>query len=443
MSLPTWTAEQVAALAPDAASAKAGQGLAGARKWVSLGRDERALWGEAQGSGAKPYQVIVDAAEPAFKCSCPSRKFPCKHALGLLFLYAAEPSLVGEGAAPEWAGEWLAMRGSRAEKKAARPAEAAPVDAAAQAKRAAQREARVQAGLDELGQWLHDLVRQGLAGVQGKPRAFWDGVAARLVDAQAPGAARWVRELAAIPGTQDWPGRLLERVARLHLLVEAARRLDALPEDAAADVRAAIGWSARQEEILAGPGVSDRWVVLGQRPATEEKVRVQRTWLRGEGSGRTALILAFAAGAQPMEPGPAPGTRIDAELAFYPGAHPVRALVRARTGAPEPVSELPGHASLADALDEWGAALARNPWTEQLALPLRRVVPVREGGRWALRDEDGAALPLSPLAAEAGWTLLAAGGGRPLDVACEWDGEALLPIGAAAEGRFLLPGIAA
>lgn len=440
MSLPAYTAEQVAALAPDAASAKAGQGLAGARKWVSLGRDERALWGEAQGSGAKPYQVIVDAAEPAFRCTCPSRKFPCKHALGLLFLYAAQPSLVGEAAAPDWVAEWLAGRESRAEKKAARPAEAAPVDAAAQAKRAAQREARVQVGLDELAQWLHDLVRQGLAGVQGKPRAFWDGVAARLVDAQAPGAARWVRDLAAIPGTADWPGRLLEHVARLHLLVEAARRLDALPEDVAADVRAAIGWSARQEEILAGPGVRDRWVVLGQRAGTEEKVRVQRTWLRGEGSGRTALILAFAAGAQPLEPGPTPGTRVDAELAFYPGAHPVRALVRERAGTPESVSELPGHATLADALGEWGAALARNPWTEQLALPLRRVVPVREGGRWMLRDEEGAALPLSPLAAEAGWMLLAAGGGRPLDVACEWDGTTLLPIGAVAEGRFLVPG---
>jgi hypothetical protein len=67
MSLPAWTADQVHAMAPDPASAKAGQGLAGPRKCVTLGRDARALWGECQGSGSRPYQVIVDAAEPAFR----------------------------------------------------------------------------------------------------------------------------------------------------------------------------------------------------------------------------------------------------------------------------------------------------------------------------------------------------------------------------------------
>jgi len=46
-------------------------------------------------------------SEPAFKCSCPSRKFPCKHGLGLLLLYAsdqaafnvAEPARVGHSMA--------------------------------------------------------------------------------------------------------------------------------------------------------------------------------------------------------------------------------------------------------------------------------------------------------------------------------------------------------
>ncbi len=436
MSLPRWTHDQVAALAPDPASLKAGQGLAGPRKWGVLGRDARSLWGECQGSGSKPYQVAVDAAEPAFRCTCPSRKFPCKHALGLLFLYSADPAGVGEAEAPAWVAEWLAGRESRAEKRAVRPAAEATPDPAAQARRAAEREARTRAGLDDLEQWLHDLVRQGLAAAQGKPRTFWEGPAARLVDAQAPGAARWVRELAALPGTDDWPARLLERLARLHLLVEAFRRVDALSEDAAADVRAAVGWTARQEEVRAGPAVHDRWVVLGARTAEEDRLRVRRTWLRGEDTGRTALLLAFAAGGQPLEPGPAPGTRLAASLAFFPGAHPVRALVAERTGDPQPVAAIPGHASLHGALGDWAAALARNPWTEQLTLPLRGVVPVREGARWLLRDADGAGLPLAPAADDAAWTLLALGGDGPVDVACEWDGAALLPLAAVAEGRF-------
>src|SRR4051812_25883045 len=100
-----WTADRVTQLAPDAASAKAGQGLAAARHWVTLALDGDAVWGECKGSGAKPYQVRVDLDEPAFKCSCPSRKFPCKHALGLMLLVAAGG--VSAGAKPQWVEEWL------------------------------------------------------------------------------------------------------------------------------------------------------------------------------------------------------------------------------------------------------------------------------------------------------------------------------------------------
>jgi hypothetical protein len=69
-----WTAERVLSLAPDASSAKAGKELSSPRKWQNLGQSEAAAWGECQGSGAKPYQTQIDLSEPAFKCSCPSRK---------------------------------------------------------------------------------------------------------------------------------------------------------------------------------------------------------------------------------------------------------------------------------------------------------------------------------------------------------------------------------
>ena len=47
----SWTIERVLQLAPDPASAKAGQGLGSVRKWVTMGREEVVLWGECQGSG--------------------------------------------------------------------------------------------------------------------------------------------------------------------------------------------------------------------------------------------------------------------------------------------------------------------------------------------------------------------------------------------------------
>ncbi|TMC39224.1 MAG: SWIM zinc finger family protein, partial [Chloroflexi bacterium] len=111
----SWTPEQVLALAPDPSAAKAGRELGAERRWTNLGRSESALWGECKGSAAQPYRTSIDLGEPAFKCSCPSRKFPCKHGLGLFLIYAARPASLAEGKAPDWVEAWLADRQARAE----------------------------------------------------------------------------------------------------------------------------------------------------------------------------------------------------------------------------------------------------------------------------------------------------------------------------------------
>ena len=156
--------------------------------------------------------------------------------------------------------------------------------------------------------------------------------------------ARLVRGLAGVPASgEGWQDRLLERLARLHLLVEGYRRLETLPPGAQADLRAAVGWTVPQEEVLAGPGVRDRWSVLGQRVEEEDRIRAQRRWLRGESTGRFALALHFAHASQPLDAGLVPGTAFDAELAFFPGAVPLRALVKERHGPASPMGAMPGH----------------------------------------------------------------------------------------------------
>src|SRR5438876_1189186 len=86
--MPLWTADQVLGLAPDDAAASAGRKLAAPGGWTREGYSERCVWGLVQGSGKTPYQVAIDLQGPAFKCSCPSRKIPCKHVLGLLLRWA-------------------------------------------------------------------------------------------------------------------------------------------------------------------------------------------------------------------------------------------------------------------------------------------------------------------------------------------------------------------
>ena len=402
---------------------------------MTLGSTEDAAWGECQGSGKNPYQTQVALAEPAFKCSCPSRKFPCKHGLGLLLLLDKQPESFDQAEPPAWVSQWLGGRAQKAEQKASKP-EKAEADPAAQAKRAAGREAKVTAGLTEMDRWLRDLVRAGLADAPAKPYKFWDAQAARLVDAQAPGAARLVRALAgASTGEGGGADRLLERLGRLHLLAQGWQNIAALPDDTQADVRAALGFTVREEDVLAGPPVRDLWLVLGQSVEEEDRLRVQRTWLHGRETGRDALVLQFVHASQALETGLVPGSGLEADLTFYPSAYPLRALVAARHSAPTPLEDLPGSSSLRDMIGAYADALARLPWLERFPAALSGVTPQRDGVRWIVRDSDDVFLPLA-VSDEQGWRLLSLSGGHPLALFGTWDGDALSPLSAFTDGRF-------
>lgn len=428
-----WTPEQILGLAPDASAAKAGQGLAAARHWQTLGCDGRSVWGLCQGSGKNPYQTQIDMSEPAFKCSCPSRKFPCKHGLGLFLLLANQPQAFTENLTPAWVSEWLESRVRRAEQKAEKLQTVEnTVDETAQAKRAAARETKVAAGMRELELWLRDLVRNGLAVAQTQPPQFWERMSARLVDAQAPGLARLVREMggAAVSGGsgEGWQTRLLERAGRLHLLIEGYKRIHELPEDHQSDIRTAIGWTINQNDLMAQPGVRDCWQVLGSRVEQEERLRAQRTWLWGVSTNRPAMILQFAHGHQPLDASLVTGTKFDAELTFYPGAVAMRALVKERFSDVESAVSLTGYETITSAVAAYAAALARNPWMEQFPLLLTAVTPMRRNDVWELRDGDGHVLPIHPN--YDAWTILAMSGGHPLSLLGEWDGDQLVPLSA-------------
>src|SRR5262249_15199891 len=156
--------------------------------------------------------------------------------------------------------EWLSGRAKRAEAKAVRAAEpAAPPDAQAQARRVEKREGRIESGLAQLETWLADMVSQGLAAARAQSPQDWAQMAARLVDAQAPGLARRVRDLGdlAVSGA-DWQSDLLVGVARLQLLIDAYRGLDRLPAALAAEVRTIVGWSQPQDALLEREGVRDQ-----------------------------------------------------------------------------------------------------------------------------------------------------------------------------------------
>ena len=528
-----WSADSVLALAPDNSSRRAAAPLARPVPWDGAGAAGELVWGLCAGSGKTPYQVIVDLAGPAFKCSCPSRKFPCKHALGLLLLWSA--GVVPDRPEPaDYARTWHETRQAKAKPpsrtdrgdslasadSAAGPDEAAgsgsaggdpagsgdsdPAGSAGgdpassrgrqaddaeaarrgteAARRAAERSRRVADGLSDLREWLRDQVRTGLANTG--PGQL-DLMTARMVDAQAPGVAAGLRGLTrvaasgAVPfgavasrsvasrsvvsgsvasgalpsgassGIGDSRARLLSEYAMLHLLIRAHERLDQLPEGFAAVVRSRVGYTTGRDEVLGRPAVTGHWHVLAVRSLTDAAVPGRRIWLRGREAGRWAMLLTFAApsGAW-QDPATArlrPGTEIHADLHYYPGQPPLRALIGTRHGDPVPVGpperlgsdnaapdDTAADDTAADDIDvllaEWSAAIAADPWLTTWPALLRGipVPPRRAADRWQFATESGTALPLADR--ESLWTLLAISGGKAVTVAGEWHPDGLVAL---------------
>ena len=427
---PRWSTEQVHALAPDPSSLSAARKLATGGGWSQegCGGNPLSVWGLCKGSGSSPYQAVVDLSEPAYRCSCPSRKFPCKHTLALLLRWAA--GQVPEGAPPEFVQEWYAGRAERAQKRGERVAKAAeprtPEQERAAQRRAEKRADRMAEGVSEVRRWLDDQVRHGIAGLDQAGYRHFDQVAARLVDAQAPALASAVRRLGSIPASgAGWEERLLAELGLLRLLTAAYGKLDQLPPPLADTVAARIGQPITSEQVLAGPRVRDIWQVLGSRDEFEERLAARRVWLLGRESGRVAMVLSFAAPGQALSVDLVVGTEFEADLCFFPGSGQLRALVADKHTDPRRLTHPGPVTTVDDALSAIARALAEDPWLTRTLVLIRAVlIP---GKPWYVTGPDGAALPLTP-SAPAPWPMLATTQGAIAVLAAEWTPDGLIPL---------------
>lgn len=422
------------ALAPDEASRKAGKELANPGKWVTRCTGPQALWGECQGSGSKPWQTQVDLAGMAFKCSCPSRKFPCKHGVGLLLLYARNAASFAEAAPPAWVSEWLAKRTEKEEKKTEKKDK--PVDEAAQAKRLQAREQGVEDGLAELLLWIKDIVRNGLISIPEKDASFFSNMARRMVDAKASGLATLVK---AAGNTnfyaEGWQNGFTDLLVRMYLLITGFTHRAHLPAALQEDVRSWIGFTQSQEELKAQTGIADTWLVLGKQTTEEENLTIERNWLYGLQSRRSALVLQFSVMGQGFTYNLLPGVAIQAELVYYPSAQPLRAVIKQQTGTKQaaPPAALSGWQQVAAIETELHSTL---PLSSERPYLLQQLTPVQYHGRWWLADQQQYLMPVKP-----GFTglyqLLAVSGGLPLDMAVVGRENEFEPLGLWNNGQYI------
>ena len=420
------TEEQILSLAPDESSKKSGKDLANAGKWVTRGANEQALWGECQGSGSKPYQAQVDMANIAFKCSCPSRKFPCKHGLGLLLLYTREKNSFSTTDAPAWVVEWLSKRAEKQEKQSEKKEK--PVDEAAQARRQQARQSKVSDGVEELTAWLKDIIRNGIISVPEKGPAFFENMSRRLVDAQAPGLAALVRNLGDTNFyTEGWPSRFMDQVLRIYMIMEGYRNSALLPASLQQDIKTWIGFTQQQDELKEKAGVMDTWLVLGKQVVEVDTVTTEKFWLYGTHTNTYALLLQFIVRGQGSQFNLTPGMFAQAELVFFPSSLPQRALIK-RQIATNAVAQFTAVENWQKLAEMETALNTISPFRNESAFIISKLKPVRYNQQWWLQDADNNIMAIKNGYRNI-WKLLSLSGGVPMDMAVVGREDQFEPLG--------------
>ena len=223
--------------APNTDAAKNGRSLLvkGKLSGLQIDADETVLFGQCAGSGKTPYQVSCDFAradQPTYRCSCPSRQFPCKHCIGLMFAYVLKKASFKTGAVPPDLAEKREKLATRVEKKKEDSEKPKVVNKDALAKKI---KAQLD-GLDLLEKLTLDLTRIGIGNMNAKSAREIEEKAKQLGNAYLPGAQAalhrytrlFVEEPSASGKTSAPEGEAiyseaLDHLARLHALVKQGR----------------------------------------------------------------------------------------------------------------------------------------------------------------------------------------------------------------------------
>lgn len=425
--------DQILTLAPDESSKKSGKDLANPTKWVTKGVNEQALWGECQGSGSKPYQTQIDILNIAFKCSCPSRKFPCKHGLGLLLLYGRQKANFPVNEPPAWVADWLSKRTEKQEKQAEKKDK--PVDEAAQAKRQQARQLKVSDGIEELSIWLKDIVRNGIMNMPEKGPVFFENIARRMVDAQAPGLAGMIRTLGEVNFyTEGWPTRFMYQLLRIYLVMEGYKNSSSLNEPLLQDIRTMVGFTQNQEELKEQKGVTDTWLVLSKQSVEVDAITTERTWLYGTSTNHYALLLQFIIRGQGIQHNLTPGMFVQAELVFFPSTSPLRAIIK-RQISTSAVSQFNKFENWQQVTESETGLNSLLPFRGERPFIIRQLKPVHYNKQWWLQDTENKLMQVKT-DYKSLWKLLSLSGGISSDMAVIGKEDQYEPVGIWQQGEY-------
>lgn len=439
------TEENILTLTPDGPSLDRAKPLAKSKKWRNLETDEKVIWGECKSSGASYYKTVFHLQKKQFHCNCPSRVFSkenrgklCKHTLALGMIYVNNPNAFKftPQSPPNWVNDWLENPKKYLPKLIQTPEKQHQL-AQQRIKTREKRLFQMEAGFKELIIWLEDIMRQGLAILDGQSEEILNEISERMVNAKMTSLARRIRNLSLIIGEQDWHERVLNEIGEIYLLAKGFENLEKLPPHLQQELLSVSGINFKKEELAQVEGLKDTWFIIGQTEGTDDaNLFYRRTWIVGKNTQQFGMILDFAWGSNPYEQNWKIGTQFFGEIVFYPSAFPSRVLVKNHEMTTSEIV-VKGFENFHDFSNKYAEAIGQNPWLTLFPVFLENVIPIYQNDQFYIVDSYKNMIPIVEKEG-LGWKMLALSGGRPIHIFGQWNGQCFEPFSSVLNQNFHL-----
>ena len=412
------TEEQVNQIAPDSPSIKAANKVFNKTNW-DVKKSEQAVWASIKGSGKKPYLAQIDIVDLAFKCSCPSRKFPCKHGLAIGY-YIASNGLdsINKAEEPVWVTEWITKRrNKKTTSKSAKPKKIASPEQ--KKKKSTQKWEKAVKSIEFLEFWLNDAVKLGIIELSTKNHSYWENLKRRMVDAQLPGINTFFNILQSLDNQDGWEETVLDILSQMHLLVTSIKNHKNLSPDVKQELELLLGWNINKNELLEDKNthiVDDVWLVLNIEQSVTDNLESRKIYLYGVQTNQWAYILEFAFGNSFFKDSYILGGKFQAKLAIYPGVLKNRAILKLKGGNSDLPYDLKPFKNLEIAHDHFIENKIRFPWIFEQFIFLKDANIVKYDHQYFLVDDTNNMLKIIAITFIKYLSFLAESKGNKVDI---------------------------
>lgn len=186
--------QEIMAMAPNITAVNNAKKISKNGSFIKLEKseDETFYMGICSGSGKSNYTTSIDfikPEEPVFRCSCPSRQFPCKHSIALMFETITKEFSICE--IPEDILTKRAKKEARIEKKEEKKKGPVKVNKAARTKKMKKQ----LEGLQLTNQVIEELLQAGLGTLSGNSVKVYKDLAKQLGDYYLSGPQLYIKQL--------------------------------------------------------------------------------------------------------------------------------------------------------------------------------------------------------------------------------------------------------